>query len=125
MNRKLFVLKDELFKFTVTREDIEDGKRNNCYECPVALGGRRALADLAGAGRFEQFKVHSDGIYARLSGQDIVEYALSRRLKEWIRMFDDQDDGVFPIKIAMAYGWADIEGSAGEVNVTSTKKETL
>lgn len=63
----------------VTKEDIEKGEPQSCYQCPIALALKRA--------GFERVSVEADGIYAD------EQFAPSTyQVDDFVAAFDSEQD---------------------------------
>lgn len=76
----------KIAKFDVTQECIEDGKRDNPYSCPVALGGQR--------GEYLVI-VHADHLFFRNE-----QYGMTPELRGWVRKYD-HEEAVQPITVSL------------------------
>ena len=77
-------------KVSVTQADIDAGRQNNCYRCPVALASGRALAaigitlhDLTVGATAASFIVRNDGKYTGYRAE------LTDQAQKWIACFDE------------------------------------
>lgn len=71
-------------KIEVTHADIQNGKPQNCYDCPIALAVKRALP-----GR--EIEVHT----AHISIDD-GHASLPKEAMDWIENYDKPDGSVMP-----------------------------
>lgn len=79
----------QIIPVIVTQVDIEEGRPENSYHCPVAKALTRALQ--LGSGKYPQIEVASGSFKIRPwehTPSNSIHYPLPNDIFHWIRMFD-------------------------------------
>jgi|SRR6185312_14609868 len=91
-----------LVKVEVTQDDIEQGNKNSCFYCPIALAASRATGTIVAVGTFEHViggkfigvGVNLAWIYCNPDGMNVERWAkLPQVANDFVKRFDESGVG--------------------------------